>query len=67
MEWIGVAMIVGGLGMAAASSHLERKSNQGVGREQPSEQPRDTLLMKAAIGVILAGVALLGVIANVHR
>jgi hypothetical protein len=66
MEWIGVAMIVGGLGMAAASSHLERKSNQGGSREQPSEH-RDTLLMKAAIGVILAGVALLGVIANVHR
>lgn len=67
MEWIGVAMIVGGLGMAAASSHLERKSNQGGSLERQSEKHGDPPLMKAAIGVILAGVALLGVIANVHR
>ena len=55
-EWVGVAIIVGGLITAAIGSHLERKTEQrGEGK-----------LTMIAIGMILAGIVLLGVVANMH-
>ncbi|HEY7665855.1 MAG TPA: hypothetical protein VH934_22275 [Xanthobacteraceae bacterium] len=53
-EWIGVALIVGGLITAAAGSHFERKS----------EHKGDSKVTIGAIAMILAGIVLLGVVAN---
>jgi F0F1-type ATP synthase membrane subunit c/vacuolar-type H+-ATPase subunit K len=54
-EWVGVAIIVGGLITAAIGSHLEKPEQRGEGK-----------LTMIAIGMILAGIVLLGVLANMH-
>jgi uncharacterized membrane protein YidH (DUF202 family) len=55
--WIGLFMVVGGLGVLAVASHVERKSNL----ERKSEQRGDPPLMRIAFGMILVGVAVMGV------
>lgn len=66
MVWIGLAMIIGGLGMAAYASYLQRKSEPHGDLERRSAQG-DTPLMRAAIGTIVVGVALMGLVENLHR
>jgi hypothetical protein len=55
-------MVVAGLGMAALASNLQRRKTEPQGQTEQRDPP----LMKAAIGVILAGIALLGIVANIH-
>jgi hypothetical protein len=55
-------MVVGGLGLAALASNLQRRKAEPHGQSEQGDPP----LMKAAIGVILAGIALLGIVANIH-
>ena len=56
MVWIGIAIIVAGLGLAAVASNLEGKS----------EQQGDSWLMRAAMVAIVGGVVVLGAIENFH-